>query len=317
MDSPITLPNGQLVCGKHGLVICGHCTVDYSFMTEFSDDIDDDDDDDYYHLAATHETERVKREGQSDSPPVDDVPDDMLDSGTKKKPKGTGRVFASVFTPPTARPGSGSGSGSGRGSAARPPSPQTLFPPALNRCSFRALRFIRTNDRGQMLVYTDGACLDNGQADPRAGWAFVFGPGKEAGGRLENHGPFGGPAQPQTSNRAELRAVVAALRFRHWTGEGFRSIVVATDSEYVVNGATDWAKGWVRKGWKTSGGSAVKNRDLWELLLGEVERWHDEGLEVMFWRIGRELNSVADAAAKKAAEEPAGENFQDVHGVGC
>jgi ribonuclease HI len=31
--------------------------------------------------------------------------------------------------------------------------------------------------------------------------------------RLENEGPFGDPS-PQTSNRAELRAVIAALRFR-------------------------------------------------------------------------------------------------------
>lgn len=146
------------------------------------------------------------------------------------------------------------------------------------------------------------------------------GPGNETRARLENHGPFGGPAEPQTSNHAELRAVIAVLRFRNWSswGEGFKSIVVATDSEYVANGATIWAKGWVKKGWKTSAGGAVKNKDLWELLLGEVERWHDEGLRVMFWRIGREFNSVADKAAKKAAEEGAEEeDFMDVYGVGC
>lgn len=138
--------------------------------------------------------------------------------------------------------------------------------------------------------------------------------------RLENHGPFRGPAESQTNNRAELRAVIAVPRFRHWSdpGEGFKSNVVATDSEYVVKGATKWAKGWMKNGWKTSTGGAVKNKDLWELLLGEVERWHDEDLKVMFWRIGRDLNSVADAAAKKAAEEGDDTNdFIDVLGVYC
>lgn len=310
MDGPVELPNGQLVCGKHGFVVCGHCTVDYSFMAELSDDYDYDDDNYSDDLAATYyENERLHREAQGDSPTVDSMPVNMLDPGIQK-PKGTGRVFASIFTPPSAQP---------RGTA-RSPSPKTLFRPAFNRCSLRAKRFINVNNREQVLVYTDGACLNNGQPNPRAGWAFVFGPDMEAAGRLESHGPFGGPAEPQTSNRAELRAVIAVLRFRHWSsrGEGFKSIVIATDSEYVVNGATNWAKGWVKKGWKTSVGAAVKNKDLWELLLGEVERWHDEGLKVMFWRIGRELNSVADAAAKKAAEEDDDvKNFRDVHGVGC
>lgn len=307
MDSPVELPNGQLVCGKHGLVICGNCTVDYSFMDEFRDDDGDDDDDEYYDLAAINETKRVNRGAQDEALTIDDIPDYML--GLKKF-KGTGRVFASIFTPPIAQPGS----------TAPSPSPEMLFKPAVNRCSSPAVRFINTNDQEQMLVYTDGACLNNGQPNPRAGWAFVFGPGMQVRRRLEYHGPFGGPAEPQTSNRAELRAVIGVLRFRHWSdpGEGFKSIVVATDSEYVVNGATKWAKGWVKKGWKTSAGGAVKNKDLWELLLGEFERWHDEGLEVMFWRIGRELNSVADTAAKKAAEEdPDVEGFGDTHGIGC
>jgi ribonuclease HI len=67
---------------------------------------------------------------------------------------------------------------------------------------------------------------------------------------LEKEGPFGEPSL-QTSNRAELRAVIAALRFRAWQGEGFKSLVIATDSEYVVEGATNWARGWLRNNWRT------------------------------------------------------------------
>jgi hypothetical protein len=37
-DSPVELPNGRLVCKRHGLVRCGICTVDYSFMDEILGD---------------------------------------------------------------------------------------------------------------------------------------------------------------------------------------------------------------------------------------------------------------------------------------
>jgi ribonuclease HI len=174
------------------------------------------------------------------------------------------------------------------------------------------------------LVFTDGACLNNGQENPKAGWAFVFGPGQQAdddrpattSGRLETHGPFGDPGE-QTSNRAELRAVIAALRFRHWAGEGWKSIVVATDSEYVVKGATEWARRWTRNGWKTASGNAAKNRDLWELLLGQVELWQEEGLRVEMWRVPRAWNAAADAAAKAAAGEEDVEKFTDISGILC
>jgi len=154
---------------------------------------------------------------------------------------------------------------------------------------------------------TDGACLNNGQPNPRAGWAVfqgesLAGEPRVVSARLENRGPWGDQGT-QTSNRAELRAVLEALRMRHWRGEGFKTVVIATDSSYVVDGATQWVRGWVKNSWKTSGGADVKNKDLWEMLLGECERDHGRGLAVQFWHIPREWNTLADEAAKKAAAE--------------
>lgn len=150
-----------------------------------------------------------------------------------------------------------------------------------------------------------------------------------ASDRLEKKGPFG-DVSPQTSNRAELRAVIAALRFRFWPGEGCRRFVIATDSEYVVEGATNWVKTWVENGWKTIGGYGqragedVKNRDLWEVLLGEVERYktghrYYGGMDIQFWKIPREWNAIADARAKKAAaitrEGELAEEWEDNYGT--
>lgn len=54
----------------------------------------------------------------------------------------------------------------------------------------------------------------------------------------------------------------------------------------------------------------VKNRDLWEVLLGEASDT-DEGMA--FWRIPREWNMVTDSAAKDAAaKEDALDKWRDV-----
>ncbi|EFY91494.1 ribonuclease H1, putative [Metarhizium acridum CQMa 102] len=78
--------------------------------------------------------------------------------------------------------------------------------------------------------------------------------------------------------------------------------VLATDSEYVAKGATQWARTWVHNGWRTSSGT-VKNNDMWQMLLGEVERWDSWGVKVQLWGIPRKLNEMAGSAAKQAAEE--------------
>lgn len=187
--------------------------------------------------------------------------------------------------------------------------PAEIFPATAFGRNY-TLRFGALDSRREILIYTDGACPDNGQPGARAGWAVVCGDKPESG-RLEDKGPFGDNSVP-TSNRAELRASIAALRLSDWRGEGFNSIVIATDSSYVVDGITGWVKGWIRNGWTTRTGGEVKNRDLWELLLGEVERWHDLGLRITFWRIPREQNIMADEAAKDAATWPAEPEFKDV-----
>lgn len=59
-EGPCELPNGRLVCGPHGLVQCGRCCSDYSFMDDvlgehrevLEDDEKDDEDHDLAPVAA-------------------------------------------------------------------------------------------------------------------------------------------------------------------------------------------------------------------------------------------------------------------------
>jgi ribonuclease HI len=144
-------------------------------------------------------------------------------------------------------------------------------------------------------------------------WAFVHGPNKDRqieSGRLEDLGPFGTRFR-QNSNRAALRAAIAALRYRYWSKEGFDVMVIATDSEYVVDGATRMAIIWFRSRWQTRYGDAIQNQDLWEVLLGEVEKHHRHGLKVMFWKIPEEWNEVAGDFAKALSESKGPHSWVD------
>ncbi|KAJ2976158.1 hypothetical protein NUW58_g8160 [Xylaria curta] len=44
-EGPCELPNGRLVCGPHGLVVCGRCCMDFSFMEDVLTDGEDEDED--------------------------------------------------------------------------------------------------------------------------------------------------------------------------------------------------------------------------------------------------------------------------------
>ena len=101
-------------------------------------------------------------------------------------------------------------------------------------------------------IYTDGAC--RGNPGP-GGWAALL---RFNGTEREL---AGGEAQT-TNNRMELMGAIAAL-------EALKepcAVVLHSDSKYVLQGISEWMPGWKRKGWKTAGGGAVKNQDLWQRL---------------------------------------------------
>ena len=175
--------------------------------------------------------------------------------------------------------------------------PTELFSVQINNCTVPGYRFICTTDREQMLMFVDGSTLGNGLATARAGYAVVFAPVQwfsPISSRLEQDG------HPQTSNRAELRAVLAALGLRAWIGEGFKKIIIACDSQYVVNGISTWILKWRKNGWKTKARTAVANQDLWKKLEAKLRKMEEQGMLVQFWWIPRELNE-ADAYAKAGA----------------
>ena len=107
-------------------------------------------------------------------------------------------------------------------------------------------------------IHTDGACLGN---PGPGGWAALL---RYRGRERE----LAGGEALTTNNRMELMAAIMAL-------ETLREpcvVVLHTDSQYVRQGITEWLPGWIRRNWRTSGGGAVKNQDLWERLQAACAR---------------------------------------------
>lgn len=110
----------------------------------------------------------------------------------------------------------------------------------------------------QVEAHTDGACLGN--------------PGPGGWGALLRYGArektFSGGEADTTNNRMELMAAICALEALTEPCE----VLLHTDSRYVQQGISEWLPGWKRRGWKTSGGDAVKNQDLWQRLDAAARR---------------------------------------------
>ena len=137
-------------------------------------------------------------------------------------------------------------------------------------------------------IFTDGAC--SGNPGP-GGWAAL----------IRNHGDervLSGGEPGTTNNRMEMTAAIMAL-------ESFdrpRKIRLATDSQYLRLGITEWIHDWKRRGWLTSSKKPVKNVDLWQRLDSAAARHEIEWK----WVRGHSLhveNELVDEAAKKAMKK--------------
>ncbi|MFT4604432.1 MAG: ribonuclease HI [Rhodothermales bacterium] len=143
----------------------------------------------------------------------------------------------------------------------------------------------------KVILYTDGAC--SGNPGP-GGWAclLIFG---------QHERVLTGYVPETTNNRMEMAAVVEGLRVLKERCH----VLVHSDSSYVINAFLEgWIPNWIKRGWKTAGKKPVKNRDLWEELIAQVERHNVEWVKVK-GHADDDLNNRVDGLAVLAREEGA------------
>ena len=142
----------------------------------------------------------------------------------------------------------------------------------------------------EVVIYTDGAC--SGNPGP-GGWGVVM---RWQGTEKEMYG-----AEPlTTNNRMELMAAIQALEALQRPS----TVILHTDSKYLLDGITKWIQGWQRNGWKTAAKKPVKNDDLWRRLV-EAMRPHDVSWVWVKGHAGDPGNERADALARRGIEEAA------------
>lgn len=151
-----------------------------------------------------------------------------------------------------------------------------------------------------LVLSIDGGCHPNDRSDPSSTAAFAvhFGPNNP-----DNCAALLPKTEPQTSNRAELHAAIMALgivarKKRAGELEIVREVIVMTDSEYVARSMSLWVWKWERNGWRTKEGGEVENQDLIVVLHGLGKGLEREGVNVRFWRVGREWNGEADGMVR-------------------
>ena len=122
-------------------------------------------------------------------------------------------------------------------------------------------------------VYADESCLGNGKAGKTPGGA---------GGLVEWRHPRTGEilrwdywiSEPDTTNnRMALRSVIEAFAGLSRKGNLF-SVLFTSDSRYIVDGMTDWVRGWMARGWTRKTGP-IENLELGQeaiAALGEHQR---------------------------------------------
>ncbi|KAJ7652696.1 ribonuclease H-like domain-containing protein [Mycena polygramma] len=163
-------------------------------------------------------------------------------------------------------------------------------------------------------VFVDGACSGNGSAGARSGIGCAMGKNKEDQISLPVTDVMD-PSAPRTNQRAELLAAMRGLQLlldadrQYHVGsrahlksrETEREYVIVTDSEYVVKGMTEWVPQWKMNNWITTTGRRATNHDLFRRFEDAVCAHESRGLKVQFLHVPRELNSIADGLATRAA----------------
>jgi ribonuclease HI len=105
-----------------------------------------------------------------------------------------------------------------------------------------------------------------------------------------------GRTRDATSNALYLEAATEGLR----AVDDRRPAAVYAASDYLIRGASEWAPRWQRSGWRTKGGSGVKNREGWEALLQAA------GPHTVSWQLVRESDGNDDVSeAKRIASREA------------
>lgn len=146
----------------------------------------------------------------------------------------------------------------------------------------------------RVIIYTDGAARGNPDGPGGYGTILQY---TDAAGTLHER-EFSAGYKKTTNNRMELMAAIVGLEALIKPCQ----VDLYSDSKYLTDAFNQhWIESWVKKGWKTSSKSPVKNRELWERLLKAMEP-HQVTYHWVKGHDGHPENERCDTLATSAAD---------------
>lgn len=155
-----------------------------------------------------------------------------------------------------------------------------------------------------LIISIDGACRRNGKPDcVSAGGVFIMHYNNAL--ELTRTSLKSNYETESTNQRGEMLALLTALDYVY---ESKQSAQIITDSEYLFNTMTkNWCGNWANKGWVTSAGEPVKNKDIWLQIKHVYDRCAAEGIECIFYHVkGHTLPFGKVTAQRLLAEDTSG-----------
>ena len=135
----------------------------------------------------------------------------------------------------------------------------------------------------EVKIYTDGACSGNPGPGGYAAILIYNGVEKEISGGNKD----------TTNNKMELTAVIKGLEML----KEKCIVTVYSDSAYIVNSIQNgWIYSWKNNNWIKSDKTKVKNIDLWEKLLNQME-FHEVSFIKVKGHSDNEYNNRCDRLA--------------------
>ena len=116
-----------------------------------------------------------------------------------------------------------------------------------------------------IILYTDGSCINNGSSNAIGGWAYII-----IYQNIKKEFYCSGFENNTTNNRMEMKAILNGLKkINSYPSNAYLKILVISDSQYCIKGASNRMYRWQEKGWqkncnKGKGKRDIKNIDLWK-----------------------------------------------------
>ena len=112
--------------------------------------------------------------------------------------------------------------------------------------------FAQLENLDNIVVYTDGACRNNGKKNAKAGIGVYFSDNdpRNVSERLRGN---------QTNQNAELSAILKVVQILDKELKQFKKVTIYTDSDYSIKCIKNYCSFWERNGWKKRDGQPIKN----------------------------------------------------------